>query len=72
MPRWDSALLSDATEDDSWDLISVMGTQDACDVTLILHARSQTAFSGSEISDQLLPQLAIPASTNASADRAGG
>jgi len=69
-----------AIEADSGDLIGVMGIQDAGDPTPILHARFRTTFPGRGIGGQLLarlldladPERPIPASTEASADLAGG
>ena len=46
-----------AIEDDSGDLIGVMGIQDVGDVTLIRHARAQTAFQGRGIGGELLARL---------------
>ncbi len=58
----------------------MMETRDAGDAAPILHALFLTAFQGREICGQIFarlialadPERPIPASTGASADRAGG
>jgi GNAT superfamily N-acetyltransferase len=69
-----------AIENDSGDLIGVMGIQDVGDVNLIRHARVLTAWQERGIGGRLLarllaladPERPIPASTEASADRTVG
>lgn len=67
-------------EDGSGDLIDVMGTQNACDVAPILLARFSYGVSGARDHRPAPrspprpggPRRPIPASTEASADPAGG